>query len=86
MSGLLQVQVSEGLYGLHIRVGMPPIIRTDGVLRHVEKLPLQPHNSDERMRSTISGQRFQGTGQLRFGPAADSHQVAGLGTDRLTKL
>ncbi len=85
MSDLLQLRVSAGSKDLRMSVGVQPVIRIHGVLQRVERLPLQPQDSKELMRSTTSGQRFQGIGQLRFGPAADSHQVADLGTDRLTK-
>jgi Tfp pilus assembly pilus retraction ATPase PilT len=38
MSDLLQLVVSEGAADLHIRVGMPPVIRLHGVLHRVEGL------------------------------------------------
>lgn len=54
MSDLLQLVVSEKASDLHIRVGVPPVIRVHGILQRVEGPPLQGHDSDELMRSITS--------------------------------
>jgi twitching motility protein PilT len=36
MSDLLQLVVAEGASDLHIRVGVPPVIRVHGILHRVE--------------------------------------------------
>jgi Tfp pilus assembly pilus retraction ATPase PilT len=86
MSNLLQLMVSGGSSDLHIRVGVPPVIRIHGVLQRVEGRRLQPRNIEEPMQSTTSGQCFQGKGQLQPDSAADSHQVADLEIDLLSNL
>jgi twitching motility protein PilT len=59
MSDLLQLMVSEGASDLHIRVGVPPVIRVHGILQHVEGPTLNPHESDELMRSITSEDYIQ---------------------------
>src|SRR2546426_1013918 len=54
MSNLLQLVVSEGSSDLHIRVGVPPVIRVHGVLQRVEGPPLRPKDTEELMRSIAS--------------------------------
>jgi hypothetical protein len=41
MSDLLQLVVSEGSSDLHIRVGVPPVIRVHGILHRVDGPPLR---------------------------------------------
>jgi Tfp pilus assembly pilus retraction ATPase PilT len=84
MSELLQLMVSEGSSDLHIRVGVPPVIRVHGILQCVEGLPLQSQNIKEPMQSTTSGQCFQAKGQLQTYSAGNPHQSADLGTNRQT--
>jgi twitching motility protein PilT len=59
MSDLLQLMVTESSSDLHIRVGVPPVIRVHGVLHRVEGPPLQPQDSDELMRSITSEDYIQ---------------------------
>src|SRR2546423_6913311 len=59
MSDLLQLVVSEGASDLHIRVGVPPVIRLHGVLHRVEGPPLQPEHTEELMRSITSEDHVQ---------------------------
>ncbi len=54
MSDLLQLMVSEQASDLHVRVGVPPVIRVHGVLQRVEGPALQPHDTDELIRSITS--------------------------------
>src|ERR1044072_5365721 len=42
MSDLLQLVVAEGAADLHLRVGVPPVIRLHGVLHRVEGPPIKP--------------------------------------------
>lgn len=59
MSDLLQLVVSEGAADLHIRVGVPPVIRLHGVLHRVEGPPLRPEDTEELMRSITSEEHIQ---------------------------
>ena len=47
MSDLLQLVVSEGAADLHIRVGVPPVIRLHGILHRVEGPSLKPEDTEE---------------------------------------
>src|ERR1041384_6796888 len=59
MSDLLQLMVSEGSSDLHIRVGVPPVIRLHGILHRVEGPPLRPEDTEELMRSITSEDHIQ---------------------------
>jgi twitching motility protein PilT len=59
MSDLLQLVVSEGASDLHIRVGVPPVIRVHGILHRVEGPSLTPEDSEELMRSITSEDHIQ---------------------------
>src|SRR6267142_4195762 len=59
MSDLLQLVVSEGASDLHIRVGVPPVIRTHGILHRVEGPSLGPEDTEELMRSITSEDHIQ---------------------------
>lgn len=59
MSDLLQLVVSEGSSDLHIRVGLPPVIRVHGILHRVEGPSLAPEDSEELMRSITSEDHIQ---------------------------
>ena len=59
MSDLLQLVVSEGASDLHIRVGVPPVIRVHGILHRVEGPNLTPEDSEELMRSVTSEDHIQ---------------------------
>jgi twitching motility protein PilT len=59
MSDLLQLMVSEGAADLHIRVGIPPVIRLHGVLHRVEGPSLRPEDTEELMRSITSEDHIQ---------------------------
>lgn len=68
MSDLLQLVVSEGAADLHIRVGIPPVIRLHGILHRVEGPPLKPEDTEELMRSITSEDHIQ---QIREKGGAD---------------
>lgn len=68
MSDLLQLMVSEGAADLHIRVGIPPVIRLHGVLHRVEGPLLRPEDTEELMRSITSEDHIQ---QIREKGGAD---------------
>src|SRR4051795_6584519 len=68
MSDLLQLVVSEGASDLHIRVGIPPVIRVHGILHRVEGPVLSPEDSEELMRSITSDDHIQ---QVRERGGAD---------------
>src|SRR3984957_10424416 len=68
MSDLLQLVVSEGASDLHIRVGVPPVIRVHGILHRVEGPILAPEDSEELMRSITSEEHIQ---QVRERGGAD---------------
>ncbi len=59
MSDLLQLVVSEGSSDLHIRVGLPPVIRVHGILHRVEGPSLSPEDTEELMRSITSDDHIQ---------------------------
>ncbi len=59
MSDLLQLVVSEGASDLHIRVGVPPVIRVHGILHRVEGPSLGPEDTEELMRSITSEDHIQ---------------------------
>jgi twitching motility protein PilT len=68
MSDLLQLVVSEGAADLHIRVGVPPVIRLHGILHRVEGPHLKPEDTEELMRSITSEDHIQ---QVRERGGAD---------------
>jgi twitching motility protein PilT len=68
MSDLLQLMVSEEASDLHVRVGMPPVIRVHGVLQRVDGPLLQPQDCEELMRSITSEDSIQ---QVRENGGAD---------------
>src|SRR5687767_13006313 len=59
MSDLLHLVVSEGAADLHLRVGVPPVIRLHGILERVEGPPLRPEDTEELMRSITSEDHIQ---------------------------
>src|ERR1700678_4272866 len=59
MSDLLQLVVSEGPSDLHIRVGVPPVIRVHGTLHRVDGPSLRPEDTEELMRSITSEDHIQ---------------------------
>jgi len=59
MSDLLQLVVAEGASDLHLRAGVPPVIRLHGVLHRVEGPPLRPEDVEELMRSITSEEHVQ---------------------------
>src|SRR5450756_180238 len=59
MSDLLQLVVSEGASDLHVRVGVPPVIRVHGILHRIEGPPLGPEDTEELMRSITSEEHIQ---------------------------
>src|SRR2546426_3124585 len=59
MSDLLQLVVSEGASDVHLRVGVPPVIRLHGVLHRVEGPSLAPEDTEELMRSITSEDHIQ---------------------------
>lgn len=68
MSDLLQLVVQEGASDLHLRVGVPPVIRVHGVLHRVEGPSLRPEDTEELMRSVSSEDHIQ---QVRERGGAD---------------
>jgi twitching motility protein PilT len=68
MSDLLQLVVSEGASDLHIRVGVPPVIRVHGILHRVDGPSLRVEDSEELMRSITSEDHIQ---QVREKGGAD---------------
>src|SRR5213595_3694673 len=54
MSDLLQLVVAEGSSDLHLRVGVPPVIRLHGVLHKVEGPALRQEDTEELARFRVS--------------------------------
>jgi len=61
MSDLLQLVVSEGASDLHIRAGVPPVIRVHGILHRIEGPSLRAEDTEELMRSITSEDHIQHT-------------------------
>src|SRR5947207_7878117 len=61
MSDLLQLVVAEGSSDLHLRVGVPPVIRVHGILNRVDGPSLNPEDTEELMRSITSEDHVQQT-------------------------
>src|SRR5687767_2463987 len=59
MSDLLHLVVSEGAADIHLRVGVPPVIRLHGILHRVEGPPLKPEDTEELMRAITSEEHIQ---------------------------
>jgi len=59
MSDLLQLVVAEGASDLHLRVGIPPVIRLHGILNRVDGPPLRPEDTEELMRTITSEDNIQ---------------------------
>src|SRR5258706_4620738 len=59
MSDLVQLVVAEGASDLHVRVGVPPVIRVHGILHRVEGPLLGPEDTEELMRSITSDENIQ---------------------------
>lgn len=68
MSDLLQLIVSEGGSDLHVRVGIPPVIRIHGILQRIDGPVLKPEDTEELMRSITSEDHVQ---QIREKGGAD---------------
>jgi len=68
MSDLLQLVVAEGGSDLHIRVGIPPVIRIHGILQRIDGPILKPEDCEELMRSITSEDHVQ---QIREKGGAD---------------
>jgi twitching motility protein PilT len=68
MSDLLQLVVQENAADLHLRVGIPPVIRLHGILNRVEGPPLRPEDTEELMRTITSEENIQ---QVRERGGAD---------------
>ncbi len=59
MDDLLQVVVDEGGSDLHIRVGVPPIIRLHGSLQHMDLPSLTPEDTENLMKAITSEAHIQ---------------------------
>ena len=59
MSDLLQLTVDEGSSDLHIRVGLPPVLRIHGSLSPLDLPPLTPEDTDRLMKSITSPEHQQ---------------------------
>jgi len=59
MSDLLHLVVKEGASDLHVRVGVPPAIRLNGVLQKVDGPAITDESSEELMRSITSDENVQ---------------------------
>ena len=59
MEDLLQVVVDEGASDLHIRVGVPPVIRLHGRLVHMDLQSLGPEDTEHLMKAITSEAHIQ---------------------------
>ncbi|MFZ4395991.1 MAG: type IV pilus twitching motility protein PilT [Kiritimatiellia bacterium] len=60
MSDLLQLTVEEGASDLHIRVGLPPMLRIHGALSPLDLPPLTPEDTERLMKNITSPDHQQG--------------------------
>lgn len=70
MNELLQVVVDEGASDLHIRVGIPPMLRLNGSMQPVDCGLLQPEDTERLMKSITSPdnqQKIREVGSVDFG-------------------
>ncbi len=54
MSQLLQLVVDEGASDLHLSVGLPPVLRINGNLIHLDSAPLKAQDTEELMKAITS--------------------------------
>jgi twitching motility protein PilT len=59
MSELLQLTVDEGASDLHVRVGLPPILRIHGALQPLDLPPLTPEDTERLMKAITSPEHQQ---------------------------
>ena len=59
MSDLLQLTVDEGASDLHIRVGLPPVLRIHGALSPLDLPALTPEDTERLMKSITSAEHQQ---------------------------
>jgi twitching motility protein PilT len=59
MSDLLQLTVDEGASDLHIRVGVPPILRIHGALQPLDLPPLTPEDTERLMKAITAPEHQQ---------------------------
>src|SRR5881628_400157 len=59
MDDLLQVVVDEGASDLHIRVGVPPVIRLHGSLVPLDLPVLKPEDTESLMKAITSESHIQ---------------------------
>ena len=59
MSELLQLTFDEGASDLHIRVGIPPVLRIHGALSPLDLPPLTPEDTERLMKSITSPEHQQ---------------------------
>jgi len=59
MSDLLQLAFDEGASDLHLRVGVPPILRIHGALNPLDEAPLTPDDTERLMKSITSAEHQQ---------------------------
>ena len=79
MSDLLQLTVDEGASDLHIRVGIPPMLRIHGALTPLDLPPLTPEDTERMMKSITSSdhqQHVREHGGTDFGLGFGLEQVA----------
>ena len=59
MDSLLQIMVDEGGSDLHLRVGVPPVIRLHGKLEQIDMPALTPDDTEALMKSITSEAHIQ---------------------------
>jgi twitching motility protein PilT len=70
MNELLELAVQEGASDIHIRVGIPPVLRLHGGLQPLDSAVLQPEDTERLMKSITSPdhqQRIRESGGTDFG-------------------
>ena len=81
LDDLLRDVCEKGSSDLHLTVGLPPVVRVDGSLRHLSYTPLAPNDTQRLVYDILSTdqvQWFEKTRELDF-----SYGVAGVGRFRV---
>ncbi|MCT8976912.1 type IV pilus twitching motility protein PilT [Clostridium sp. CX1] len=80
LKDLLDITMKENASDLHLTVGVPPVIRVNGELRHISNVKLQPIDT-ENYAKEILGEDYES--YIKIGDLDTSFSVAGTGRFRV---
>lgn len=81
INDLLEQALEKGASDLHIIVGVPPVIRVDGLLIHLTEIPLKPENTRRLVEQILQEKHYallRDKGEVDF-----SYSVPGMGRFRI---